>query len=337
MSLRALSLVCVITFWLTGCASQSQVSDTTQAPPEPIVKKLTVNPPEIMAVLDKISMRLETNEGGNANVRKSLSTVIHAVRSLEIPFLMGDFNYPLPLAATSFVIENPKAPYFTINPIMLDFARSHPFLMEAILAFHLQQAADFLHLKNVIQQSNLSPIDGFYYKVDALFTEVLYLQEYRLWSDEPATEYEKYLITSLNRDGLNTASAVFLGMDMVIAHNLNNIASKAEYINTGTTYFEQYLEQLLAIDVPKDEFQKYLLKTQLGTIASLAPQAIFNMVNRLSGYGLNAGRYDLRQRMPHLYRLVLEAAAKSQGIESDFRQSVFDQFHDEFAITARPR
>ena len=166
-----------------------------------------------------------------------------------------------------------KKPSIELNHALLDGAGKSPTLAMTMILHEMKHAHDYFKVGERYKTYMKSPVEQFMYEMDSLFIEAIFIRDFLAPRYKNLTNFERYVLTSLEKDNLASVALVFMKEDMDLTYDLYDLGKKLDKGMACDEYFEAFSRQGKAVyerTIPKEEFQKYNALVAIKTFTLLA-------------------------------------------------------------------
>lgn len=204
-----------------------------------------------------------------------------------------------------------------LNHALIDSAKKTPTLAMAMIMHEIKHAHDYFRIGDRYKAYMKNPLEEFMYEMDSLFIEALFIRDFLVPRYKNLTDFERYVLASLEKDNLASVALVFMEEDMDLTYDLYKLGKKLDKGIACEEYFEEFSRHGKTVfdrPIPTEEFKKYQVLVAIKTFTMLAAPLVDGAVARnerckqdeykaaikeLNGY-VNRGNAVLRELGSHI-------------------------------------
>ena len=166
-----------------------------------------------------------------------------------------------------------KKPCIELNHALLDGARKNPTLAMTMILHEMKHAHDYFQIGEKYKTYMKNPVERFMYEMDSLFIEAIFIRDFLAPRYKNLTNFERYVLTSLEKDNLASIALVFMKEDMDLIYDLYALGNKLDKGMACNEYYEEFTRLGKAVfeaPIPGEEFNKYGVLIRIKTFTQLA-------------------------------------------------------------------
>jgi hypothetical protein len=164
-------------------------------------------------------------------------------------------------------------PSIQLNHALIDSAKRTPTLAMTVIMHEMKHAYDYFKIGDKYTAYMKNPLERFMYEMDSLFIEALFIQDFLAPRYKDLTDFERYVLTSLENDNLASVALVFMKEDMGLTYDLYKLGKRLDKGMDCKEYFEEFTRNGKAVferPVPSEEFKKYQALIAIKTFTMFA-------------------------------------------------------------------
>jgi hypothetical protein len=142
-----------------------------------------------------------------------------------------------------------------------------------VIMHEMKHAHDYFKIGDKYNAYMKNPLERFMYEMDSLFIEALFIRDFLAPRYKDITDFERYVLTSLENDNLASVALVFMKEDMDLTYDLYKLGKRLDNGMDCKEYFEEFTRNGKAVferPVPSEEFKKYQALIAIKTFTMLA-------------------------------------------------------------------
>ncbi len=169
--------------------------------------------------------------------------------------------------------QEEKKPCIELNHALLDGAGKNRTIAMTMILHEMKHAHDYFKVGERYKTYMENPVEQFMYEMDALFIEAIFIRDFLAPRYKNLTNFERYVLASLEKDNLASVALVFMKEEMDLTYNLYGLGKKLDKGMACNEYYEEFSRQGKAVferPIPKEEFHKYNVLVAIKTFTLLA-------------------------------------------------------------------
>ena len=243
-----------------------------------------VNSDRFVKIVNNLDSLIQITEIENEHVKSINAHAIDRFKNDEIGLLSGQYLESDIFGGAAFDFGNEKiGPYLAFNEYILDIYSGQPSIVYSILISLYQHIYSYYNNNELFMIAEDNRLEKYFFKMDALYIEAMFIRDYLKPNEFKLTNYEEYLLNSLNNDGLSSASAFFKSIELDLSHKMNDIAGKDITLDEALKLFRAIGNQIITefeIDPEKSDWENYNAILPLNTFNEFAKQVLYDIAIR---------------------------------------------------------
>ncbi len=247
-----------------GTAEKASKGETSQPERERVLRWLV---DEIDAI-----MQAPYDKRPGSEVRRVFLAVKEKMKSGSLVWSILDDGKQEVFAAFAPEQQGKKS-CIQLNNALLDSAKKRPTLAMTMILHEMKHAHDYFSIGDRYRECMKNRLEGFMYEMDALFIEALFIRDFLAPRYKDLTDFERYVLASMEKDNLASVALVFMQEDMDLTYDLYDLGKKLDKGLDCREYFAEFSRRgktVLEHPVPPEEFKKYQVLVAIKTFTTLA-------------------------------------------------------------------
>lgn len=225
-----------------------------------------------------------------------------------------------------------KFPSIVLDTYLYSLKKEYPSLVYAIIVHEMRHAFDYYSdADRFMAGCEGNELEAYMYEMDALYLEALFLIGFIDSTKYSLSNFERFIISSLKNDGLQSASIAFKGIDNALARQLYNLCLNNQSAKSSIETFYTIGDSIGgAFKYPedKDSWAKYCSYAPLNTYCKFGPQILRNILH------LKDPKYSFEDNFkledfPIAYKKIYQLAEKIKPYALDI-DAIEKELNDNF-------
>ncbi len=258
---------------------------------ELLIKSNPTNDSQVLEIVGAMYKKMYNKEL-NINIDSTIPENIYEGASFNVP---EDRN---------------KNPYISISPYLINIYKKQPSIVYSILVHEFTHAYSFFNDKEEFIKAQKNALELYLYEMDASYVEGLFIKDYLVPRKYQLTEYENFLLQSLEQDNLSIYSISLRSTDRALCYALTKIVRNEQTTNDKIKSIELIGNELLQnLALNENEWYMYCAYMTYKTYIKFTPEILLriahnDLLKRKEKGIFNIGNY------PEIEKILKEMSQK---------------------------